>query len=84
MKKRKAIWDVISDKRREECIRDIIGHFQDERGEEMGLIGAEQILDLVLEKIVWGSYNKGVSDIKAVLQDKFADINVDLDLLIRE
>jgi len=78
---RKPLWDILSDKEKQDCLERIIAHFQDERGERIGVIAAEQVLDVILEPIVKSAYNKGLSAAKELLQDKFADINLDLDLL---
>ncbi|MBI2411192.1 MAG: DUF2164 family protein [Candidatus Kerfeldbacteria bacterium] len=74
---------MLSEEQRRECIDEIIAFFQDERDEKIGVLAAEQILDMMMEKIVWIAYNKGINDAKSLLQDTFADININLDLLIK-
>ena len=83
MAKRKPIWDILPEDEKKKCLDAIIAHFLDERGEKIGVIAAEQLLDVVMEKIIWTAYNKGIDDAKTLLQEKFADINIDLDLLAK-
>jgi len=81
MIRRKPVWDIITDQTKRECMQDIIAFFQDERGEKIGMLASEQILDIVLEKITWDCYNKGVDEAKELMQGKFADLSIDVDLL---
>lgn len=83
MSKRKPTWDVLSDKRREEAIASVIRYFECERDEKIGMFVAEEIVELVQEHVVWDAYNLGVADSKKLIEDKFADINFDLELLRR-
>lgn len=41
MKKRKPIWDVLSEEKKEVAIEAIISFFENERGEQLGVIAAE-------------------------------------------
>jgi uncharacterized protein (DUF2164 family) len=84
MTSRKPLWDFLSDKEREDCLGSIIAYFQKERNEIIGVIAAQEFLDVVQEKVTWSAYNKGVEDAKTLLEDKFAGINIDLDLLRRQ
>jgi uncharacterized protein (DUF2164 family) len=83
MSNRKALWDFLSDKEREDCLSAIQTYFHKERDEKIGIIAAQDFLDVVQEKIVWSAYNKGIADAKTIIEDKFAGINIDLDLLER-
>jgi len=71
----------VSEETKKTYLKDIIAYFQDERNEEIGVIAAEDILDFFLEKIGNDIYKIAVQDIKKLLEEKFEDVNIDLDLL---
>jgi uncharacterized protein (DUF2164 family) len=81
MSKRKPLWDILSNQEKRECIEHIIAYFQDERDEKIGVIAAEDLLELILEPIVKTAYNKGVDDAKKTLLESVSNIDLDLDLL---
>lgn len=62
----------------------IISHFQDERDEEIGIIAAEAILDVVLDSCGKDIYNQGLSDAQKIVQNKQADLNLELEALRKE
>ncbi len=82
MKKVKRQWDVLTDKRRRECVDEIIGYFQRERDEKIGIVAAEDILDFFLREVGKDVYQKAITDSKTLLQGRLADLEVDLDLLL--
>lgn len=84
MKKREPIWDVLSKEQKQEALDTIIAFFLDALGESIGIIQAEQILDTVLEKTFPAIYNKGVTDAQKAVHERAADLNLDLDLLLRK
>lgn len=66
---------------REKYINEIIAYFQDERGEEIGVIAAGNTLDFILDLTAEEIYNKGVADAKKILKEKLVDIEIELDSL---
>lgn len=66
---------------REKYIQDIISFFQDERGEEIGVIAAGNILDFVLELVGDEIYNRAITDAKKIIKEKLLDVEVELDFL---
>ncbi len=72
---------LLSPSKKEECIKNIISFFNDERDEEIGIIAAEDVLDCVLQEAAAEIYNKGVHDAKELLKKHFEDLQVDLDVL---
>lgn len=84
MPKRKPIWDVLSKEKKRKCIKEIIAFFLDERGEEIGIVAAEQIFDAVMGSTFADVYNKGVVDAQKIVEEKQADMNIDLDLLLKD
>ena len=74
--------ELISKKERESLLKDIISFFSRERGEEIGVIAAEAVLDFFLEKAGGAAYNKGVADAKAVMEGRLSSLELDLDALL--
>jgi uncharacterized protein (DUF2164 family) len=83
MQPRKLLWDIFSENQKKKCIENIIAYFLDERGEKIGLIAAEEIFDVVIEGAFSEIYNKGVLDARQLMKEKAADIESEIDLLLR-
>ncbi|MFC7370190.1 DUF2164 domain-containing protein [Fictibacillus iocasae] len=66
-----------------EAIRSIQSYFWDERGEEIGELAAEGLLQFVIENIGPHLYNKGVDDAKKMTEDKMMNLEEDLESLKR-
>ena len=79
--KRNQKFDVVSEEKRMEALKNIIAFFQDERGEEIGLIAAGEILDFFLQTIGDDVYKKAVGDVKKLLKERMDDLDIELDLL---
>jgi len=82
MAKIKRKWDLLSKEQRTDAINKIIVFFQKERDEEIGMLAAEEILDCVLETTALDIYNIGVKDSKSLLQKRFEDFAIDLEVLM--
>lgn len=79
----KRAWDMLPKAKRKTCLAGIITFFKEKRDENIGLIVAEEILDFFLQNQGKEIYNKGVFDVKNLLQKRFDDLAVDMDLLIK-
>lgn len=75
---------MLTDERRQKCIKDIIAFFKDERDTTIGILAAESVLDFFLETIAEDIYNKAIADSKKLLKQKIEDLEVDLDLLLNK
>lgn len=80
----KRKWDLLPKAKRQSCIDEIITFFKQKRGEQIGVIAAEDILDFFLQDIGPDIYNKGVEDSKELLKRQFDNLEVDLDLLLNK
>jgi uncharacterized protein (DUF2164 family) len=80
MKKRKPLWDTLSEPTRQIAVRKIMAYFENERDDPIGHIAAEDLLDTILEHIQADIYNQGIEDARKEIEEKFADLNVQLDL----
>lgn len=79
--KKKNKFDFSSEKKREEHIKEVVGFFQDERGEEIGVIAAEHVLDFFLQTIGEEIYKKALKDAKKLLRERIEDLEIELDML---
>jgi uncharacterized protein (DUF2164 family) len=74
--------DFLSKDQRQHAIREIIGYFENERDEEIGIIAAEQILDFMLITFGEQIYKKAIEDTKKLFQTNMENLTVDLDMLV--
>lgn len=84
MGERKPEWDLLKEEEKQEALHQIIAYFEEEWGEKIGLIAAEQVMDKVLEQTFNHIYNKGVIDAQKALEEHIADTNVALDMLLKK
>ena len=80
----KRKWDFIPKDQKRKLLDEIIYFFQKEHNLELGMIAAEDILDFFLQSAGEKIYNKGVEDSKELLRKRFADFELDLDLLLNK
>lgn len=80
----KRSWDLLPKESRDDAIRKIITYFNTEKEMEIGILGATEILDFFLQISAETIYNQAVQDTKKIIQEKLADLEVDLDLLLKK
>ena len=80
----KEQFSLLSEEQKRKVINDIIAYFQDERGEEVGVIAAENLLDALSENLCKPIYNKGIYDATKLVEEKFSDLKMELDSLKTE
>lgn len=73
---------LINKGKRQQAVNEIVTYFKSDRGEEIGIIAAEAILDFFLETAGKTIYNKGVYDAKRLLEQHFDDFAIDLEALM--
>jgi uncharacterized protein (DUF2164 family) len=59
----------------------LIAYFLDERGEEIGVIAAEDLLDMMLGSLRKPVYSKAVSDVMKLVEVKYSDLQIDASAL---
>lgn len=84
MKKVKKEWDLLGEDRRKVVVEGFIKFFKRERGEEMGILPAEVILDEFLRLAGTQIYNMGIEDSKDFLRQKIDGMIIDLDMLKKD
>lgn len=67
---------------REQVIAAIQEYFEVERGEQLGSIAAEQLLDFFMKELGPFMYNQGIRDAKGLVEEKV--MNLDEDILALE
>ena len=78
----KRKWERLTDDKKKACLDEIIIFFENERDEKIGVIAAEQVLNIFLQTAGIELYNKGVEDAKKTLEHRLDDLHMDLDLLL--
>lgn len=80
----KRALDFIDEEKRKIIIRDIIHYFEHERGEKIGVIAAEDILNFMLQTFGADVYNKGVTDSLGFLKERFHNLELDLIAIVKK
>jgi len=81
MNKQRRGFDTLTEDQRKEAVRQIQTFFSRSHDMNLGLIAAEDVLDFQLQLLGGALYNKGVTDAKNLLLDRFELMGIDLDLL---
>lgn len=74
-------WDIKDEQAQMRCVNEVLARINEQDGAEFGVIGAQEIIDIVAGYVGPISYNAGIEDCKKALQTKFADLEVELDIL---
>jgi len=81
VQKRKRKFDFASEEKKAAYLKQIIAFFLDERGEEIGFVAAEQVLDFFLQTIGDEIYKKGIKDTKKIITEAMENADIELNLL---
>ncbi len=73
----------ISKEQKMHIIRQIQQYFRDERGEEIGDLAAEFLIDFMIQQLGPVLYNQAIDDVQAVLNQRMAAFEEDVDALKR-
>lgn len=75
----KRKWDLDNQERQRRCIDEVIARIEDiDDISTVGVIAAQDIIDIVAEHLAPEAYNKGVRDAKKMIADKINDIEADI------
>lgn len=72
---------LITPDERQKMLEAIMVFFEEERGEELGVIAAEEVLDFFLEQLGPTMYRAGVAAAEAQLEKSMAGLKMELELL---
>ena len=73
--------DFTSEATKQKCIDEIIYRVNEAVDDEIGMITAEEVLELVTENIASEIYDQAVEDVKKLLQQRQIDTEVEIELL---
>ena len=84
--RRKSLSEVIrlSDEQKKQIASEIRAFYLDVRGEEIGMIEEQQIIDLFCEHLAPIIYNKALDDSRHWLKDQLGNLEVDYYLLYKD
>lgn len=74
-------WDIASKEVQDKCVSEIITRIEDIEDNQVGLIAAQDIIDIVTENLAPEIYNKAIVDVKKLLEDRMNDLEAELELL---
>ncbi|KIL35676.1 hypothetical protein SD71_12330 [Cohnella kolymensis] len=63
---------------KDEIIRGVIAHFESDRGETIGELAAEQLVDLMIKEIGPYIYNKAIEDSRQTILQKTSELEEEL------
>ena len=64
-----------------QCTAEVITRVEDIDGSSVGVIAAQDIIDIVTQHLGPVIYNQGVTDAKKILHERFNDLETEIDLL---
>jgi uncharacterized protein (DUF2164 family) len=76
--------DLLAEKDKELCLKEIATYFERERGEIIGLIAARDILDFFLQNIGPAIYNQAIEETKNILKKQLEGLDFEFDLLKKQ
>ncbi len=75
-------WDTDNKELERNLLNEIITRVQDiDNTSTVGVVAAQDIVDIVTDKLGPEIYNKGVNDARKLISDKLADLDIDLSTL---
>jgi uncharacterized protein (DUF2164 family) len=75
-------WDTENEELQRKLLNEIIARVQEiDDTSAVGVIAAQDIVDIVTENIGPEIYNKGIADAKKMIVNKLADIEIDISTL---
>lgn len=74
-------WDITDETIKKQCIEEVIARVEEIEGEQVGMIAAQDIIDIVVSNFAPEVYNKALFDVQVMLQQRLGDIEVDIDLM---
>lgn len=77
----RKIDELLTKEQRRDLNNEIIAFFKKENDVEVGIIFADEIIDLFLEKAGIQIYNKGIEETKKLILDRMQNMEFDIDAL---
>lgn len=80
----KRSWDLLSNAERKIAVDHIISFFRNERGEEIGILAAENLLDMFQEQVGTKLYNKGVENTQDFVKKRLEEVSFDIEVALKK
>ncbi len=77
----KRKWDIENEAIQKKCIDEIIARIEEIESSTVGIIAAQDIIDIVTENLGPELYNMGIRDAKKIIQATMQDVEFDIDML---
>jgi len=77
----KRKWDSDNEMLQKRCIDEVIARLEEIGDSPIGVIAAQEIIDIVTANLAPEIYNRGLRDARKLIATKLADLDVDLDTL---
>lgn len=77
----KRKWDFSSDETKQKCLENIIARYDEVQDGQIGMITAQEVMDIITNAVGPAIYNKGLEDAKKLIQNKLADAEIEIDIL---
>lgn len=74
-------FDYSSEEAKRKCLAEIITRVEEATDEEIGMIAAQDIVDIVIDNIADNIYNSAIDDVISLLRKRQADTETEVDLL---
>lgn len=84
MTKVKRSWDMLTEEQRKLATKAIVDYFAIEKGETIGVIAAEDLLDMFLQNSGKFLYNKGLEDAKTITRNQFEILDMEIEIQKRD
>jgi uncharacterized protein (DUF2164 family) len=77
----KRKWDMASDEIQRKCVDEVIARVEEIDSDEVGMIAAQDIIDIVTSNLAPAIYTAGLKDAQKILQQKMFDVESEIELL---
>jgi uncharacterized protein (DUF2164 family) len=74
-------WDLANKEVQDKCINEVITRIEEIGEDKVGLIAAQDIVDIVTENLGPDIYNKAINEAKKLFEDRMIDVETEIDLL---
>ena len=74
-------FDNIPDEIKRKCIEEVITRVEEIDSDQVGVIVAQEIIDIVTERLGPEIYNHALRDAKKLIQERLADLDYEIDTL---
>ena len=74
-------WDIKDKEVQKKCIAEVIQKIQEIDSSEVGIIAAQEVIDIVTNSFGPEIYNLAIGDVKKLLNDRFKDLELDVEML---